>query len=165
MQIRRIVSVLILFLALPLFGRENTDVIFMQNGDRMTGQVKGLDAGVLYVSLPYVIQTFSVDWTKVARIESKQLFIVKTEDGTVYRGVLTTAESAKDRPVKIEVLEAPDKQFWIEQTQIVQIAETSDKFWQRFNGAVNLGIAYTKGNETVQYTLGSQTEYRICLPR
>jgi len=159
LQIRRIVSVLILFLALPLFGRENTDVIFMQNGDRMTGQVKGLDAGVLYVSLPYVIQTFSVDWTKVARIESKQLFIVKTEDGTVYRGVLTTAESAKDRPVKIEVLEAPDKQFWIEQTQIVQIAETSDKFWQRFNGAVNLGIAYIKGNQTVQYTLGSQTEY------
>ena len=60
MQIRRIVSVLILFLALPLFGRENTDVIFMQNGDRMTGQVKGLDAGVLYVSLPYVIQTLSL---------------------------------------------------------------------------------------------------------
>ena len=159
MQIRRIVSLLTLFFALPLLGRENTDIIFMQNGDRLTGQVKGLDAGVLYVSLPYVIQTFSLDWTKVARIESKQLFIVKTEDGTVYRGVLTTAESGKDRPVKIEVLEAPDKQFSIEQTKIVQIAETSDKFWQRFNGAVNLGIAYTKGNQTVQYTLGSQTEY------
>ena len=159
MQIRRTVSVFTLFLALPLLARENTDVIFMQNGDRMTGQVKGLDAGVLYVSLPYVIQTFSVDWTKVARIESKQLFIVKTADGTVYRGKLTTAESEKDRPVKIEVVETPDKQFSIQQAQIVQIAETSDKFWQRFNGALNLGIAYTKGNETVQYTLGSQTEY------
>ena len=159
MQIRRTVSVFTLFLALPLLGRENTDVIFMQNGDRITGQVKGLDAGVLYVSLPYVIQTFSVDWTKVARIESKQLFIVKTADGTVYRGVLTTAESGKGRPIKIEVVETPDKQFSIEQPQIVQIAETSDKFWQRFNGALNLGIAYTKGNETLQYTLGSQTEY------
>jgi len=159
LQIRNLVSVLALLLALPLFARENTDVIVMKNGDRMTGQVKGLDAGVLYVSLPYVIQTFSVDWSTVAHIESKQLFIVKTADGSVYRGTLATAESEKDRPVKIEVVETPEKQFLIEQPQIVEMAATSDKFWQRFNGAVNLGIAYTKGNQTVQYTLGSQTEY------
>jgi hypothetical protein len=61
----------------------------MKNGDRMTGQVKGLDAGVLYVSLPYVVQTFSLDWSQVARLESKQLFIVKIADGSVYRGSST----------------------------------------------------------------------------
>ncbi|MGC2249852.1 MAG: hypothetical protein WA626_04200, partial [Acidobacteriaceae bacterium] len=77
-----------LLVVLPLLGsaRKSTDVIVMQNGDRFTGEVKALDAGVLYVSLPYVIQTLSVDWLKVARLESKQLFLVRTENGTVYKG-------------------------------------------------------------------------------
>jgi putative salt-induced outer membrane protein YdiY len=159
LRARCILSVLAFFLSLPLLGRENSDVIVMKNGDRMTGQVKGLDAGVLYVSLPYVVQTFSLDWSQVARLESKQLFIVKTADGSVYRGTLNTAETEGGRPVKIEVVETPENQFAIDEMQIVQMAETSDKFWQRFNGAVNLGVTYTKGNETVQYTLGSETEY------
>lgn len=77
----------------PLCARENTDVLVMKNGDRLTCRVKELDQGVLYVSLDYVVQTISVEWSKVARIESNHLFIVKAEDGTVYRGILKTAES------------------------------------------------------------------------
>ena len=81
-----------------LFARESTDVIVMKNGDRFTCQIKGLSAGVLYVSLPYVIQTISVDWSQVARLESKQLFLVKTEDGSVYRGILNSSETPAGHP-------------------------------------------------------------------
>lgn len=131
----------------------------MKNGDRLTGEVKGLDAGVLYVSMTYMLSTSSIDWSNVARLESKQLFIVKTENGTVYKGTLNTAEAEGDRPTRIVVLETPDRQTTIDAPQITQMAALSDKFWQRFNGAVNFGTTYTKGNQTVQYTLSSQTEY------
>ena len=86
MNIRVLILYSSLFLALPLFARENTDVIVMKNNDHLTGQIKGLDGGVLYLSLPYVIQTISVDWSQVARLESKQLFLVKTADGSVLPG-------------------------------------------------------------------------------
>ena len=56
MQTQHPVSVLSLLICLPLFARENTDVIVMKNGDRITGQIKGLDGGGLYVSLPYVVK-------------------------------------------------------------------------------------------------------------
>jgi uncharacterized protein DUF481 len=131
----------------------------MKNGDRLTGEVKGLDAGVLYVSMSYILGTSSLDWSKVAHIESKQLFIVKTQDGSVYKGTLNTPETAEGRPVRIEVIEAPEKQTEINRSQIVEMAETSDKFWQRFNGGVNFGTTYSKGNETVQYNLGAEAEY------
>ena len=36
---------------------------------------------------------------------------------------------------------------------------TSDKFWERFNGAINFGTTFSKGNESTQYSLGSQTAY------
>jgi len=59
MNIRSVILCLALLLPLPVFGRENTDVIVMKNGDRLTGQIKGLSGDVLYISLPYVIQTLS----------------------------------------------------------------------------------------------------------
>jgi len=36
---------------------------------------------------------------------------------------------------------------------------TSDKFWERFNGDLSFGTIYTKGNQSTQYTLGSQLAY------
>ena len=159
MQTQRVFSILILFFCLPLFARENTDVIVMKNGDRITGQIKGLDGGVLNVSLPYVIQTLSVDWSSVAHLESAQLFILRTADGSVYRGILSMAETETDKLIKIEVAETPMKKSTVEQQQVVQIAEASNKFWQRFNGEVNVGTTYSKGNQTVQYTAGGVAEY------
>ena len=148
-----------LLLSSGLFARENTDVIVMKNGDRMTGQVKGLDQGTLYVSLPYVIQTLSVDWTTVARIESTQLFIVRTEDGSVYRGTMKTSEKVGERPLRVEIEETPSQTIALAPEQIVEVAETSNDFWQRFTGQVNFGTTYSKANQNIQYSLGSEAEY------
>jgi hypothetical protein len=105
---------LVLLLAVPLLARDKVDVLVMKNGDRMTCEVKALDAGVLYVSFDYIDGTASVDWSKVARLESPQLFVVKTADGSVYTGRLGTPETAADRPVKIQVIESPrSSRLWI----------------------------------------------------
>ncbi len=159
MKIQTTVLGLILLLNVPLLARDSTDVIIMKNGDHLTGEIKGLGGGVLYVSMSYILGASSLDWSKVAHVESKQLFIVKTENGAVYKGTLNTAETEGGRPVKIEVVETPGKEVTIDRSQIVEVAQTSDKFWQRFNGGVNFGTTYSKGNETVQYTLSSDVEY------
>jgi hypothetical protein len=149
----------IFLLAAPLYAREKTDVIVMNNGDRLTGEIKGLDSGVLYVSLDYILGTSSVDWSKVDHLESKQQFIVKAEDGSVYSGTLKTAESTGSRPFKIEISEAPEKNEVVEQSRIVEVNQIADKFRQRFNGAINSGIIYSKGNQSTQYSLSSTVEY------
>jgi hypothetical protein len=148
-----------LVLAPALWARDKTDVLVMKNGDRMTCQVKGLDSGVLYVSFDYIDGTTSVEWSKVARLESDQLFIVKTEDGSVYTGKLHTAESPDGEPVKIEIFEPSEASVVLESPQVVSIIETSEKFWRRFNGEMSFGVIYSKGNESTQYTFGSQTAY------
>ncbi|MBV9501309.1 MAG: DUF481 domain-containing protein [Acidobacteriaceae bacterium] len=148
-----------LLLTTPLLSRENTDVIIMKNGDHLTGQVKGLDAGVLYVSLSYVSGTISFQWSQVARLESKQLFIVKTEDGSVYTGTLNTTESAKGRPVKIEIADQTGDKVVVESSRITKMGETSEKFWQRFSGEITFGTIYSKGNQSTQYNLGAEAAY------
>jgi hypothetical protein len=159
MRFRFVILCLAIMLALPLFARDKTDVLVMKNGDRMTCEVKGLGAGVLYVSFDYIDGTTSVDWAKVGRIESAQLFVVKTEDGSVYTGQLRTPQSEAERPVKIQVLEATRQEVTIDRAQIVELVETSDKFWQRFSGEVSLGVIYSKGNQSTQYSLGSELGY------
>jgi hypothetical protein len=43
-----------LLLAHTLRARDQSDVVVLMNGDRLTGEVKSLKAGILYVSLDYV---------------------------------------------------------------------------------------------------------------
>lgn len=159
MRLRAVTLASILLVTLPLLAREKNDVLVMKNGDRLTCEIKGLDEGVLYVSFDYILGTSSVQWSKVAYLESKQLFIVKTTDGSVYTGTLSTAESEEKRPVRIEVVESAGKQAELPRAEVVKMAQTSESFWQRFNGDIDTGIQYSKGNQTTQYTLGSDLNY------
>jgi len=147
MKIRGIVCC-VLLCAASLLARDSTDVIVMKNGDHLTGEIKGMAQGVLYISMNYILGTSQVQWSKVDHIESKQLFLVKTDAGNVYTGSLSTAEAAQGRPMTIEVVESSSKQTEVERPKIVEMDQTSERFWQRFNGAINSGITYTKGNQS-----------------
>ena len=148
----------VLLLATPAFARQSTDIVVMKNGDRLTGEIKGLNAGVLYMSMDYILGTSSVDWSKVSHLESKQLFLVKAEDGSVYTGTLNTTDTPGGRPMEITVAEASTSKV-IPRAQIVQMDMTSTRFYQRFNGDFNTGIIYSKGNQSTQYNLSSEVAY------
>lgn len=146
-------------LAGTLWARPKTDALVMTNGDRFTCEIKKLERGVLYASLDYVDGTVSIAWSKVARVESSQLFIVHTEAGAVYEGTLRTAASPADQPVTIEVLEPAENSARLQRNNIVEMAQTADSFWRRLSGYIDSGLMYSKGNNTTQYNLG--TEVRL----
>ena len=159
MKIRASVLLFTLLLVHPLFARPKIDVLVMNNGDRLTGEIKGLSAGTLYVGFDYILGTSSINWSKVDHIESKQLFIVRTESGLVYTGALKSAERAGERPAEIQILGESVPVVVVEQTQIVQVDQTAEHFVQRLNGDINLGFNYTKGNQAAQYNFSSSVEY------
>jgi hypothetical protein len=148
-----------LFLATPGFARNKNDVVVMKNGDRLTCEIKGLEDGVLSVSLDYVDGTVSLQWSKVARLESAQKFIIKTQDGSVQSGTLVSTEAVAAQPLKIQIEEKGAKTAVVEARQVVKITQTSERFWQRFNGAIDFGIDHSKGNDATQYSLGAETSY------
>jgi hypothetical protein len=148
-----------LFVAVPLLAREKNDVIVMKNGDRITCEIKGLTSDTLYIKVDYILGTSSVEWIKVDHVESKQLFIVKTQDGIVHTGTLSTHGSSGERPVKIQILDPSDSRVEIEKSQIIKMDETSSTIWQRFNGDIGLGVIYSKGNQSTQYDFNSSLNY------
>lgn len=159
MKLRPFLLSAIFLAAYPLLARDQTDVVILKNGDHITGEVKSLADGVLSVSLDYVDGNISVDWSKVARLESHQLFVVITEDGSSYQASLATVEGAAGEPILIRLIETTGTKVEVDRYKVVRIDETSEKFLQRFNGAVNLGLNYTKGNNATQYNLGTDVQY------
>jgi hypothetical protein len=158
-KLQVVILTIALLFAPPLFARDKTDVIVMNNGDRLTGEIKGLDAGVLYISLDYMVDTSAIQWARVNHIESTQMFLVKSEDGSVYSGTLMSANGAAGRPIHIEVLKAPKESVVIEKSKVVHMTPTSNEFWRRFNGSFSSGIIYSKGNQSTQYQVNSLIEY------
>jgi Protein of unknown function, DUF481 len=160
MKTRILVYTCILLLSPPLFARDNTDVLVMKNGDRMTGEIKGLSGGVLSVKLSYAQGTIAVEWSQVVHLESDQLFLIQAQDGTVYTGKLSTAATSGGRTMSIQIASAPEKEVELSQTQLIKLDQTAESFRRRFNGSVSTGILYSKGNEATQYNVASLVEYR-----
>src|SRR5581483_1377376 len=149
----------------PLFARQKTDVIVMANGDRLTCEIKKLEAGVLYVSLDYVDGTISIAWSKVQRLESKQLFAVQTDSGATYTGTLKTVAGPEDQPRSIEIAEPQPQRAsmgeqTVEQTKVVAAQQYGESFWPRLHGNLGVGLTYNKSNGTTQFNLQSGLDYR-----
>jgi Protein of unknown function, DUF481 len=142
-------------------ARPPRDILVMRNGDRITCEVKSLEGAVLKVDLEYVDGTMSIDWLKVARLESNYLFIVTMQDGSIYSTKIVTPEMPAGPIVKMEL--QPDDgraPLQVNRSEVVRISQTSDEFLRRFNGSITMGATYAKGNNATQYNFGSDLNYQ-----
>jgi hypothetical protein len=57
------------------------DVVKMKNGDQFTGEVKGLQNGILSIDTEYSSDALSVDWTKVQEIKSTATYLITFANG------------------------------------------------------------------------------------
>ena len=161
MSMRVAVLSFILFLsATPLFAREKTDVLVMKNGDHLTCEIKGLDSGRALCQLrlhpEYAIgavveSRLHRKQTAVPRQDRRRLRLYRHAEHRRGRGQAASEDrSHGSRRASSTLLPAKD---------VVRLAQTSDKFWQRFSGDLDSGIIYSKGNETTQYNLGARLAY------
>ena len=80
MKMQGVILGCVLFLVTPLFAGDDSDVIVMKNGDRFTGEIKGLSGGVLYISVQSILGTSQVQWSKVAS-PGKQAVVYRKDAG------------------------------------------------------------------------------------
>jgi hypothetical protein len=90
------------FLLLTLFpclsvasSRTKTDIVYMNNGDKITGEIQSLQQGQLNVKPDYTNASFAIDWAKVDHLESTQEFIVTDPHGVTHAGSITAGVTSK----------------------------------------------------------------------
>ncbi len=129
----------------------------MMNGDRITCEIIRLERGYLYVKLDYGDGTVSIDWSKVARVQSSQLFVMTDATGIRHTGSLQTdamkaeeAESAAPIENAKTVVNAP---------HVLQIERYDTGFWRNQHGSINFGFNLSKQDNRTQYSLTANDQY------
>ncbi len=72
-----------------------TDTVYFKNGDKLTGEVKGLKRGRLSLNTD-ATGTIGIEWEKIAAVVSDQKIQVETDIGLRYFGHLVTSEEASE---------------------------------------------------------------------
>jgi len=127
----------------------DSDVVVISNGDRLTGQIKSVQQGLLTFDTD-AAGTLSIEWTYVTSIVSASEFLVEVSGGERYTGTL----GAPQHPGELEVIGAGGPKV-LRISDVVEILPIGGKFWKRLNGSLNLGLSFTQNNQAIQYNLSA----------
>jgi hypothetical protein len=126
-------------------AREKTDLVFLTNGDRITGEIKQLDRGILKLSTND-IGTINIEWEDVDSLNSVYQFRVEDHVGMEYFGAVFLRHDGT-----LEVIHAGETEH-VPQVNVVAIIPLEASFWQQLDGSISLGFSYTKSNSLGQLT-------------
>jgi len=160
-MIRKFVWPVILFLMLvsSTYAKNDDDVVVLKNGDRITGEIKGLQRGEFKIKADYMAEAVRLDWTKIERIESKSTFIISLVDGKLFTsGMRLMASNSNHAPNFI--IGPSDSALRVQQLDVIRILPVDPGFWKRLEGSIDFGFSFTSGNDQYQTGLTATTTYR-----
>lgn len=160
---RILVSIVIVFLTLTWTAatraKNTDDVVILKNGDRLTGEIKGLQRGELKIKADYMAEAVRLDWARIEQLESKSTFIVYLVDGKLFTSVVRLLPSNSDQVANF-VIVASGGSFRVHQSDVIRIVPAAPKFFERLEGSIDFGFSFTSGNDQYQTNLTATTTYR-----
>ncbi|MGH7680456.1 MAG: DUF481 domain-containing protein [Candidatus Eiseniibacteriota bacterium] len=130
-----------------------TDILVLKNGDRITGEVKGLTGGKLDYNTDDAGRP-SIEWVKVAHVRSIHSFEVQASSGLKYFGQLDTTEA----PGMLVVRGASTDTLPI--PSVVEVYTLDAGFLQRVKAYLDLGFTYAKANQATTFNSSGEAAYR-----
>lgn len=157
----RVVSItlFVFLLVVTALAKEVDDVVVLKNGDRLTGEIKGLQRGELRIKSDYMAEAVRLDWAKVERLESKSIFMIWLVDGKLVTDVMRLLPT-NSREVTNFVIGNSNQTIRVHQLDVIRIAPTERPFWKRLEGSIDFGFSFTSGNDQYQTQLAATTTYR-----
>lgn len=134
------------------------DTVVMKNGDRLTGEVKRLDEGILYIQTDYFAGSVGLDWLQVEKVESKATFQIVLSSGKRLTGSISKVEAAS-APGKDLIVHAEGVEVSAAGTDVVEIQSQKQNFWRQLKGSIDLGYNYTSGNGQSSLNSAADVEY------
>ncbi len=137
----------------PLHGQK-TDVVVLDNGDHITGEIKELQRGRLRFKTD-AASTIYIEWEHVQSIATEKFLEIELVTGRKYFGSIQPSENA-DNLVILGMRSTAD----LRRDLVVLIAPIKSSFWSRLSGLIEFGFSFTKANRNTSYTLKSTVDYR-----
>jgi putative salt-induced outer membrane protein YdiY len=133
------------------------DTVIMKNGDRLTGEIKKLEQGVLYIETDYFSGSVGVDWLQVEKVESKARFQIVLSDGKRMSGSIS--KEAVAVPGEDFKVHAPTADIPVSGVDVVQIESQKKNFWRQLKGSIDFGYNFTSGNNQSSLSTSASAVY------
>lgn len=130
------------------------DTLVLSNGDKIIGDVKKLDRGILNFGTPYSSGDIKIKWKKVESVKSTKRFLITGSDGDRYKiEGLNLSASADSIPTYNE--------FGFHRTDDIVFIKLlkKDRFLSRLNASVAFGYNFTKASSLSQLTAEASLGY------
>ena len=134
--------------------RENTDVITLKNGDRITGEIKSLQYGILEFSTSNM-GTLKIEFPAVLTILSTYTFHVERLGGERYFGTIATTAEGSQLTIR-DGAKIDDLPI----AEVTRMSQLDKGFWQRLDGNFSVGYNFTKSSDISVSSLSLNTIYR-----
>jgi putative salt-induced outer membrane protein YdiY len=145
--------------ASPAFAKRKDDVVVMKNGDRFTGEIKGLQQGELIFKSSYMKDSVRLDWRDVERVESKDNFIVELRNGKRLTGIIEKTPTSEASAKNFEIVSGKTI-IRVGPSDVTIIQQREESFWNQLTGSINYGFSFTSASSAVSSSLGADVAYR-----
>lgn len=148
-----IIIVLFYFINLSVQAQKN-DTVYLMNGDRVTGEFKKFDYGILTLKTDGM-STLSIEYDKIKTAHSTKYFEIIDRDGFTYFGSVGYSGTAGNIGILVSngTIEKPIR-------EIVKVTPIKNIFWKKFYGSVDFGVSYYKSTDILQYNFNTDINYR-----
>jgi hypothetical protein len=141
----------------PAHAAPKTDIVIFQNGDRLTGEIKGLERGKLELKTDSA-GTVDIEWDKVASVETRQYLRVETANGRHYFGKVPQVQ--QDGAIYL-VVDGQPQGSSLPFGDVVRIMPIDrGGLIDRLDGYLTVGFNYTKANNETQFNLSGGVSSR-----
>ncbi|HEY7369053.1 MAG TPA: DUF481 domain-containing protein [Thermoanaerobaculia bacterium] len=134
---------------------QKTDVVVLNNGDTVTGEIKGYSQGRLSLDTDHS-GVISIKWSKIVSIASDKQFDIETTDGIHHFGSFAPS----DPPGELVIVSEGQK-MTIGFLDVFDLAPVFQGFWRRWDGSVDFGFNYTNSTDLTQLNLDADASYRV----
>lgn len=154
-----LITVLNVLVVLTALAKNVDDVVVLKNGDRLTGEIKGLQRGELRIKSDYMAEAVRLDWAKVESLESKSTFMIWLVDGKLVTDVMRLLPANSSESDNF-VIGNSKQTVRVHQLDVIRITPADRGFWRRLEGSIDFGLSFTSGNDQYQTQLTATTTYR-----
>jgi len=132
-----------------------TDSLVLKNDDIIVGEIKSMDKNVLTIETDYSNTDFKIEWDKVQKVYSNQMYLITLSDGTRLNATLRT-DTADVRQV---VLTGETVDLHANIINVVYIKPVEEDFISRLSASLDLGYNHTRNDNLQQFSTRTSVGY------
>lgn len=149
-----IILIAVFFMVSLSSHAQKTDTVYLQNGDRLIGELKKFENGLLFLSTD-AMETVEIEFDRIFTVYSAKFFEIRTTSGYRYYGTLLNSPDTGSINIVL-INDTVPKPLW----DIVQITSIKNRFWQKIDGSADVGLNYTKASDVFQFSFIASATHR-----